>query len=235
MSVKKLLIYFFICGALLVGAQARAQLTMPSTTNEGIMAQVNAYFPDAPEMIAIAKCESDFRQFDNSGVVLTGGSSGNYIGIFQISIGHVPAATALGFDIYTTEGNLAYAKYLYQKLGASPWSACVSIPSALQAAVTEPSSQTRVPTSAKLTLNLKMGMISPEIITLQHLLNAAGFSVAVSGPGSLGNETSKFGVLTRQALQRFQCKKNITCSGNESTTGYGRVGPITRIALLAQL
>ncbi|QQG46552.1 MAG: peptidoglycan-binding protein [Candidatus Niyogibacteria bacterium] len=40
--------------------------------------------------------------------------------------------------------------------------------------------------------------------------------------------TGYFGVLTRQAVRRFQKKYGIVSSGDESTTGYGLVGPKTR-------
>ncbi len=43
--------------------------------------------------------------------------------------------------------------------------------------------------------------------------------------------TGYFGVLTRQAVQRFQSKYNIVSTGDESTTGYGLVGPKTRVKL----
>ncbi len=39
--------------------------------------------------------------------------------------------------------------------------------------------------------------------------------------------TGYFGLLTKKAVQRFQCKYGITCEGSESTTGYGLVGPKT--------
>lgn len=57
--------------------------------------------------------------------------------------------------------------------------------------------------------------------------------MAVDGPGSPNNETEKFGVLTREAVQKFQCAKGIACDGDESSTGYGYVGPRTRAALLS--
>jgi len=39
--------------------------------------------------------------------------------------------------------------------------------------------------------------------------------------------TGYYGQLTTAAVQRFQCKEGIVCSGSVSTTGYGRVGPQT--------
>ena len=54
------------------------------------------------------------------------------------------------------------------------------------------------------TKNLKLGSISPEVKILQQYLNTHGFLVAKKGPGSLGNETNKFGSLTKKAVIKFQ-------------------------------
>lgn len=40
--------------------------------------------------------------------------------------------------------------------------------------------------------------------------------------------TGYFGGITRQAVKDYQCKENIVCTGDEYTTGWGRVGPQTR-------
>ena len=42
-----------------------------------------------------------------------------------------------------------------------------------------------------------------------------------------GLVTGYYGNLTREAVKRFQCKYNIVCGGDSSTTGYGNAGPIT--------
>jgi peptidoglycan hydrolase-like protein with peptidoglycan-binding domain len=76
-------------------------------------------------------------------------------------------------------------------------------------------------------------MIDPDVLVLQRLLNAAGFTVAKDGPGSAGNETNKFGAFTRIALQKFQCAHLSVCSGSEYTSGYGFAGARTRSALLS--
>jgi len=34
---------------------------------------------------------------------------------------HADTAKALGYDIYSIDGNVAYARYLYEKQGAKPW------------------------------------------------------------------------------------------------------------------
>jgi peptidoglycan hydrolase-like protein with peptidoglycan-binding domain len=66
---------------------------------------------------------------------------------------------------------------------------------------------------------------------LQKILNNNGFVISSTGPGSPGNETTYFGSLTLEAVKKFQCAKGIVCSGDSSTTGYGRVGPMTRSQL----
>lgn len=52
--------------------------------------------------------------------------------------------------------------------------------------------------------NLSVGSEGVDVQQLQRYLNERGFAVAASGPGSAGQETTRFGVLTRLALVRFQ-------------------------------
>lgn len=177
--------------------------------------KVKEYFIDIPIMIDIAKCESGFRQFNDNGTVLKG--SGLYIGVYQIDEKiHKDYAKELGMDIFSVEGNLAYARHLYNNLGPQPWPAC---------------SKKSVASNRLITSDLAFGDTSDEVKVLQQLLNQKGFIISESGPGSLGNETQYFGALTRLAVQKFQCSKNIVCQGDEATTGYGLVGSKTRAAL----
>lgn len=100
--------------------------TTTPTAAASIEKQVREYFADIPVMIEIAKCESKFRQFNDSGTVLRGGSSGGMIGVFQFyeSI-HTKGAQALGFNLATVEGNLGYAKHVYLQQGTTPWRECI--------------------------------------------------------------------------------------------------------------
>lgn len=85
-----------------------------------------------------------------------------------------------------------------------------------------------MPVSAKvnsITANLSSGSRGASVKSLQEFLNAKGFTVALSGPGSPGNETDRFGPLTVKAVQKFQEKYGIAKPGEP---GYGRVGPKTR-------
>lgn len=205
--------------------------TNPNTHIERI---IRGAFSDIPDMITIAKCESGFRQFNNDGSVLRGGGTGRYLGIFQIDENiHTQKALSMGFDIKTVEGNIGYARQLHSASGTNPWKGCIgspATPSPMPAtSVQTPNTATHI--SGELTANLNVGMANPQVKLLQQILNRLGYTVSTSGPGSAGSETDYFGSLTREAVKRFQCSKNITCTGNESSTGYGRVGPMTRAAL----
>lgn len=87
--------------------------------------------------------------------------------------------------------------------------------------------QVAIPTAAmgKFTFvnDLEQGMTNPDVNMLQKYLNANGYLIASSGPGSPGNESDYFGSLTKAAVIKFQGAKALP------TTGY--VGPLTRAEL----
>lgn len=84
--------------------------------------KVRDYFSDLPVMIEIARCESKFRQFTDSGNVLRGGYGKQMVGVFQFyDTIHRSTAASLGFDINTINGNLAYARHTYNNQGTTPW------------------------------------------------------------------------------------------------------------------
>lgn len=72
-------------------------------------------------MVEIARCESQYRQF-NEGEVLRGKVNPKDVGIFQINEGyHLSIATKMDIDIETAEGNIAYARHLFETKGTAPW------------------------------------------------------------------------------------------------------------------
>jgi hypothetical protein len=87
---------------------------------------------------------------------------------------------------------------------------------------------TDVPTACQnitFTRNLSLGATGTDVRCLQAILNmSADTRVALTGPGSSGNETTLFGPLTRAALAKFQAAKGIS-----PAAGY--FGPITRAYL----
>lgn len=224
---------------LLIGLTAVLLLWAPLAFAEGEEeADVRAAFADAPAMIAIARCESNYTQFGKGGTALHGGYGGKMVGIFQVySDIHAAYAKGLGMDIYTAEGNIAYARHLYQTEGTRPWLS--SFPcwgDAVESAERlEEASAPAAAATATLSVNLSLGMEHPQVLALQKILNTNGFVLAAEGPGSPGNETQRYGALTRDAVRRFQCAQRIVCEGDEHSTGYGFVGARTRAALLGPI
>jgi hypothetical protein len=69
-------------------------------------------------------------------------------------------------------------------------------------------------------------LLGSEVKALQQYLNAHGYTIAASGTGSIGNETTTFGPLTKAALVKYQKAKGIT-------PAVGYFGPLTRAAVNA--
>jgi hypothetical protein len=82
-----------------------------------------------------------------------------------------------------------------------------------------------LPTNTAFNSNLWRGMQSDDVRRLQQML-AQDPSLYPQGIVS-----GYFGFLTEAAVQNFQCKYGIVCTGNSDSTGYGLVGPQTRMKL----
>lgn len=74
-------------------------------------------------LIKVADCESGTQQFKPNGKVLRDRVYGTHVGIFQIGESWIPIAKKRGDDIYTPEGNISFALYLYSKNGLQDWEA----------------------------------------------------------------------------------------------------------------
>lgn len=102
-----------------MATDTQAQMPQAQTVHQYIA----QYFADEPIMVAVAACESRFHQYDADGSIYRGEQNNLDVGVMQINE-HYHSATAkkLGLDLYTLQGNAAYARYLYEKQGTQPWS-----------------------------------------------------------------------------------------------------------------
>lgn len=90
----------------------------PTTVKE----TVDEYFKENPILSKVAFCESRYRQFGTNGEALRGVVNSQDVGVMQINEKyHLSDSIKLGIDIYTLEGNLAYAQHLYDNQGVAPW------------------------------------------------------------------------------------------------------------------
>ena len=104
-------------------SQAQNVASTSPATNKGIEAYVKESYADEPILVDIARCESTFRQFGPDGKVIRGLVNNQDVGVMQINERyHAAEAAKMGIDIYTVEGNVAFAKHLYEKYGTDPWS-----------------------------------------------------------------------------------------------------------------
>lgn len=119
--VAALLIPFTSAAALNV-LQPRGESDFSPGDNSGIRDYVEDVFGNNHVMVDVARCESGFRQYYSGGGVLINEES-DAVGIYQLlDSWHDQAANDLGLDIYTVEGNVEYAKLLYEADGLKPWS-----------------------------------------------------------------------------------------------------------------
>ena len=71
--------------------------------------------------MAEVACESQFRHFGKNGKNHSRIANAKDVGVMQINEQyHGDKAETLGLDIYSLDGNLIYASYLYKKEGTKP-------------------------------------------------------------------------------------------------------------------
>jgi len=186
-----------------------------------------------PVMITIAKCESGFRQFTDSGNVLR--ASGRYIGIFQIDeIIHASTAENLGFDIYTTIGNIGYASYIYDNEGSNPWRNCAKKHISSVTTTTENLlGSGRCPASLMVSEKLKLSDRdnqggTNQVALLQGHINRI---LASKYQQPAGPKDGIFGPLTKKGVERLQKALNETIELEKLLIIDGIVGPFTREAI----
>lgn len=102
------------------GLTAAAEMQAPKV--ETLKEYVTKYYADTPILAEIAWCESRIRHIDKEGDIFRGVVNPKDIGVMQINTYyHEEQAKKLNLNLYTLDGNLAYAKYLYEKEGVRPW------------------------------------------------------------------------------------------------------------------
>lgn len=103
----------------LVSEQALLRAPLATST---IAAAIEHEFGQDSIMVHIAWCESRLRQFGEDGLVLQGDVDPDDTGAFQINKWfHLKTAQGLGINVDTLPGNIAYARYLYDKNGTWDW------------------------------------------------------------------------------------------------------------------
>src|SRR5258708_191752 len=113
-----------IISTLFIGTSIASAQTTTTTldpyNSADVETAVRSYFDAIPAMAAIGKCESGFGQYKEMVNVIFDPAY-SMIGVLQISKIHLPESITMGMDITALDGNMAYAKYLYNQEGTTPW------------------------------------------------------------------------------------------------------------------
>lgn len=97
----------------------KAPTPLPDTD---VVATLTAILGEGHPLIAVARCESGYRQFNADGTLLRGKQNPQDVGVLQVNEKyHLAESIRLGYDIHTLEGNIRYGEYLYNHQGLTPW------------------------------------------------------------------------------------------------------------------
>ncbi|MBX4199048.1 hypothetical protein KW800_02110 [Candidatus Parcubacteria bacterium] len=103
--------------------EVKSENYQPITDPENVKLFIADYFADVPALQKVAACESHFRQYTAKGNVQRGEKNRYDVGVMQINeLYHADEAKALNMNIYSIDGNVAYARMLYEREGLKPWS-----------------------------------------------------------------------------------------------------------------
>jgi hypothetical protein len=125
-SLKVVMVLSFVAGSIvgtyaLGGASTSAQVVY-ADHDVTVIATTTPPFP--PMLQKICNAESGGKQFLPNGNVVRGKVTPDDVGICQIHESlWEDKARALGYDIYTLQGNEDMALYLFNNYGVQPWSA----------------------------------------------------------------------------------------------------------------
>jgi len=90
-----------------------------SYTKEGIIEKIRQAFLDAPIMLEVARCESQYKITAHNTKLNKDGTTDG--GIFQLNSVHDQELAALGLNKFDPEDNIKFARILYDRSGLRPW------------------------------------------------------------------------------------------------------------------
>ncbi len=159
----------------------------------------------------------------------------NFLGVYSNPDSGFLGYQAKGQTAVILEGPVKAGEYNWYKLdytfGADGW----SVEKFSKLPGTEPViNNVTGSANTNFSRNLTVGMEGEDVKALQQFLNRNGFTIANSGAGSPGNETTYYGEATASALARFQTKyASETLAPIGLTTASGYFGELTRAKVRA--
>lgn len=136
--------------------------------------------------------------------------------------GYVPYTSPAATTTATTSAQTTSSSQVATAASSSDNSSLIAaLQAQLNALLAQIASLTGQSVGTSFTRDLEVGVTGDDVQALQQYLNNHGYTLASTGPGSPGNETTMFGGLTRAAVKKLQEAAGIT-----PVAGY--FGPKTR-------
>lgn len=119
-----------LCLALIAALLPKTYEVRPGPEKPAPARPIAAAIVLRPELVPVCACESSYeghswampRQFELDGKVRLGRQNPNDIGMCQINwTAHSSTIRGLGLDIWVATGNMAFANYLFERDGFTPW------------------------------------------------------------------------------------------------------------------
>lgn len=102
-----------------VEVERKVVLIEVETPEKRVQRLIREAFPEAPIMVEVARCESQFKATAHNTTLNTDGTTDG--GVFQLNTVHDKELETLGLDKWKVEDNIAFARILYDRGGLQPW------------------------------------------------------------------------------------------------------------------
>ncbi|MBU4536546.1 peptidoglycan-binding protein, partial [Patescibacteria group bacterium] len=145
-------------------------------------------------------------------------------GVFTGSVASLPGYVAPRQQTVYADGTVIYADEEIASQAREDGQGKILSVDGSETSVSASDSEAVQKSSYSFLKNLYKGIENSDVINLQQKLRELNIFKYESNTGY-------YGTVTEQAVQAFQCKYNIICTGTAYSTGYGVVGPKTREVL----
>jgi len=108
-----------VCQAPIIEIEQKEVKIEVKYTKGNIIEKIEESFPDAPIMLEVARCESQYKITAHNTTQNKDGTTDG--GIFQLNSVHDPELNRLGLNKFDPDDNIKFARILFDRHGLQPW------------------------------------------------------------------------------------------------------------------